>query len=269
LLVGGSATLFGMSAREMEKETGQRTINLASHAALGTAYMLYEARRVAKPGDTVLLVLEYELYQQGKLDRDAADVLLLDYLVARAPDYYFHGLSLAEQWNVFMFTSTDRVIYGLKNRWRPEPPHSPLAIYDVSELNAWGDQTHHAKAKRPAERGYVLKLRSALAGYHTVKQKEAFAVIQSFARWAQANHIRVLATFPNLCDQPEYHSPSALQNVQTLKECYSRLSVPVVGDYTDSLLPADQFFDTYYHLTEEESLERTRRLSAQLRPYLN
>jgi hypothetical protein len=231
--------------------------------------MLYEAQRVAKPGDTVLLVLEYELYNHGKLDRDSSDVLLLDYIVARAPDYYFHGLSRAEQWNVFMFTSNERVIQGLKNRWEPERPHAPMSIYDVRELNEWGDETHHVKTNRPAERGYVLKPRSELAYGLSKKHEAAFAVIQSFSRWAQASHIRVLATYPNLCDQPEYHGPAARQAAQTIKDCFARLDVPVVGNYTDALFPADQFFDTYYHLTEEAALERTRRLSAQLKPYLN
>src|ERR1022692_1229931 len=36
LLVGGSATLFGLSAKEIEAQTGCHTINLGTHAALGT-----------------------------------------------------------------------------------------------------------------------------------------------------------------------------------------------------------------------------------------
>jgi len=55
LLVGGSATLFGVSAREIQNQTGFRTINLGTHASLGTSYILYLAQEAAKPGDTVLL----------------------------------------------------------------------------------------------------------------------------------------------------------------------------------------------------------------------
>src|SRR5512141_1791139 len=40
LLVGGSATLFGLNARELEHQTGCPTLNLGTHAALGTAYLL-------------------------------------------------------------------------------------------------------------------------------------------------------------------------------------------------------------------------------------
>ena len=87
LLVGGSATLFGVSAREIQEETGWRTVNLSTHAALGTSYILHLAQAAAKPGDTVLLVLEYELYNYGKVNETWADRLLVDYLVARDPAF--------------------------------------------------------------------------------------------------------------------------------------------------------------------------------------
>ena len=44
--------------------------------------------------------------------------------------------------------------------------------------------------------------------------------------------------------------------------------VPVVGDYTDALLPSTQFYDTIYHLTTESARARSERLARQLAPYL-
>ena len=93
-------------------------------------------------------------------------------------------------------------------------------------------------------------------------------MIQAFCRWADTNHVRVLATFPNLCDQPEYHNRTAEKVAQTIKDSFARLDVPMIGEYTNSLLPPDQFFDTYYHLTQEAALERTRRLAILLKPCL-
>jgi hypothetical protein len=93
-------------------------------------------------------------------------------------------------------------------------------------------------------------------------------LIADFCDWARAHQIRVLAAFPNLCDQPEYHGAAAEQNVKLIRELFASLQVPVIGDYTDSLRPADEFFDTTSHLTEEAMLSRTRRLTEQLKPYL-
>lgn len=270
LLVGGSATLFGLSAREIQNKSGYRTINIGNHAALGTACLLHQAQEMAKPGDIVLLVLEYELYTFGKVERAWADKILVDYLVSRDPDY-FHSLTLAEQWNVFMLTTDDRLVRGLKYRWRHGRTELPQGydsgVYSIRCINEWGDQTRNRRAARPKQRDQVWQVKSTLS-HGLPARPNGFAVIESFCRWAQTNHIRVLATFPNLCDQPEYHLEPAKQAAATIKNFFSGLGVPVIGDYTDAMLPADDFFDTNYHLTEEAAQTRSQRLAAQLIPWL-
>ena len=266
LLVGGSATLFGISAREIQSQTGCPTINLGTHAALGNAYILHYAQTVAKPGDTVLLALEYELYNYGKIERAWADVLLLDFIVARDPAF-FHTLSPLEKWNVFMLTSNDRLVRGLKSRFRHHRPPGGMGVYTLENINEWGDQTHHIQAARSEQRDSITAMRSALA-YGLPERPFGFPLIASFCAWAATNHIRVLATFPNLCDQPEYHSPTAQKMAEKIRAFFATLQVPVIGDYTNSLLPPDDFFDTNSHLTEEAARARTQRLVAQLKPYL-
>ncbi len=266
LLVGGSATLFGLSAREIERQTGWRTINLATHAALGPTYLLREARRSAKPGDTVLLTLEYELYTFGKISPRRTDAILLDYIVARDPAF-FRELTLREQWNVFMLTSNDRLLQGIKNRFRPEPPQWNMEIYNLQCLNEWGDQTGHteaARAKSTDTRGNGLSvLASGLP-----PRPDGFPIIAAFCAWARTNNIRVLATYPNLLEQPQYHTPAARESIRKITSFFAHLDVPVVGEYTEPILPAEKFFDTVYHLTEDAALARTRLLAGELKPYL-
>jgi hypothetical protein len=264
LLVGGSATLFGLSAKEIEAQTGCHTINLGTHAALGTSYILRLAEQTARPGDTVLLVLEYELYTYGKLNQAWADKILVDYIVSRDPAF-FHGLSIPEQWNLFMLTPISRLVDGLKNRRRPEIPFddSGFGVYSVRHLNKWGDLTGHTSAHRLAQRESILKLKSVL-GRGLPEHPEGFTAIASFCRWAQTNRIRVLATFPNICDQPEYHSPAAQHSIKIIEDFFARLGVPVVGEYTDAILPEEELLDTIYHPTEEAALARTQRLIPKL-----
>jgi hypothetical protein len=268
LLVGGSASLFGLSARTLQEETGWRTINLSSHAALGTAYILHLAQTAAKPGDTVLLVLEYELYDYGKVNPTWADKLLVDFIVARDPGF-FHHLSLSEQWCVFMLTSYPRLLEGLKNRFRAQEPYHDegMGVYSVSHLNKWGDLTHHTQAFRLAKREPILKSNSAL-GRGLPEHPQGFDTIAAFCARARTNHIRVLATFPNLCDRPSYHTEVAQRSAKTILDFFARIGVPVVGEYTDTLLPEEQFLDTMYHTTEEVALKRTQRLAQKLKPVL-
>ena len=266
LLVGGSATLFGISAKEIQEQTGYPTINFATHAALGTTYILHLVEQAAKPGDTVLLALEYELYNSGKMTPAWADALAVDYIVSRDPAW-LRSLSLREQWSVFMLTSASRMVSGLKSRWGRTRPSGDPGIYSVRSINEQGDQINHSAAARPAKRDQIVQVKSTL-GRGLPANPAGFPAIEAFVKWAQARNIRVLATFPNLCDQPEYHGTVAEQTVNTIRGFFSRLNVPVVGEYTDGALPADQFFDTMYHLTDEAAGARSQRLAGQLRPYL-
>jgi hypothetical protein len=261
LLVGGSSVLFGINARTIERQTGVRTLNLGTHAALGAPYILAQARNVAKSGDTVLLVFEYELYVSN-----ARDDVWLDYLVARDPDG-FHSLSLMEQWQVFMLTSEKRLKIGLKNRFNPgrHPDHTAGGgVYNDDCIDSWGDQTGNRRAAVTADpKPLPTQLARGLP-----EHPASFPAIESFCHWAQENHIRVLAAYPNVLDNPALHTPLAEKTAARLADFYTRIGVPVVGEYTDSLLPADQFFDTVYHLREEAALARTERFVEKLRPYL-
>ena len=270
LLVGGSGTLFGLSAREIQDETGVPTINYGTSAALDTDYLLSQVRRIAKPGDTVLLCLEYELYIHGKLDQASATDIFIDYIVSRDPAY-FCSLSPLEKWNVFMTISGQRIKHGLNNRLRPEPQaktNSFGSVYNLKYINAWGDQMNHPLASRPSSVKISDLQRKLVFGDELPAHAAGFEVIASFCEWARANHIRVLATFPNICRRPEYYLPPSRRTAKTIEDFFATNDVPVLGDYTESILPPDQFFDTLYHLTDEASRLRTQRLLIHLAPYL-
>ena len=261
LLVGGSGTLFGLSAREIQHETGFPTINFGTHAGLETDCILRHARQVAKPGDTVLLCLEYELYTYGK--SDVSDTLL-DYIVSREPAY-FYSVSPLKKWNIFMETSNQRLMQGLNNRRHPE---GNMGGYQSKFINEWGDQTNHPKALQQIEKAVNVKSIKSTLGGGLPERPGGFEVITTFCEWARTNHIRVLATFPNICWRPEYYLPPAQRTAKTIGDFFNGLDVPILGDYTESVLPPDQFFDSPYHLTDEASITRTQQLLKHLAPYL-
>ena len=268
LIAGGSGTLFGLSAREIEAQTGYHTINLGTHAALGTACILHVTEQDARPGDTILLVLEYELYNYGKVKQTWAHKLLVDYVLARDPAF-FRSLTWSEKWTLFMLTPTRRLIEGIKNRFRAEPPYDDagLGAYSVRHLNEWGDLTHHTREFRLKNREPILQSKSAL-GRGLPEHPDGFETIAGFCRWAETNHIRVLATYPNLCDRPEYHDAVGRASIRKIEDLFASLNVPVVGSYTNALLPEDEFLDTMYQLTEDAALARTRKLIPELRAAL-
>lgn len=62
IFVGGSCTLFGIDAAQVQKSLGIPAINFGLHAGLRLEAHLAEARFVAKPGDIVIISLEPAYY---------------------------------------------------------------------------------------------------------------------------------------------------------------------------------------------------------------
>jgi hypothetical protein len=272
LVVGGSGTLFGIKARQIQEQCGIPTVNLGTHAALGPAYILHLAEKAAKPGDTVLLVLEYELYTQGNDNLTSwAGAIYIDFLMARDPEY-FRSLPWRDQVQLSMLVTTKRLKTGLNNKYSPlpedgRPPFNTYSVYDSSQVDNLGDLCGHFTARRPVPQP-ALSVSGALAR-GIPADASGFKEVARFCKWAETNHVRVLATFPNVARKPEYDQPPTARAVERICQFYAGLKVPVVGTAQEAILPTTDFFDTCYHLTEEAAQARTDRLIQRLKPLLD
>jgi hypothetical protein len=255
LLVGGSATLFGVQAELIEKTLNYPTVNLGTHASLGLPYMCHLTKQAAKPGDTVVLAFEYNTYNFGLVRRDA---VFVDYLLARDPAY-FRALPLTAKFEIAMMTTFPRLRKGIQNRFRPEGTPPPDSIYHSSQLNMYGDQLGNDATNRPANVPGLYK-RDGVLARGLPKGLPAFESIKEFMSWARANQVRVFATYPNVMDNPGYKTALAQKALQRIRDAYAELQVPMIGSFEESLMPASAFLDTYYHLTREGARERTERL---------
>jgi hypothetical protein len=264
LLVGGSATLFGMQAELIEAKLNYPTVNLGTHAGLGSAYMLHLVKQAAKPGDTVLLAFEYNTYGAGVVRRDA---IYVDYLFARDPAY-FRALPWSSKFQVAMLMTMPRLRKGVRNRFHPEPSTVVSAIYDPAKLNEYGDQLGNDAANRPRKGDQRYRPEGTLA-HRSLQGAPAFELIRDFVHWARANNVRVLATYPNLMEHPPYQIPGAKKTVREIEEFYKRLDVAILGSFEESMMPPSAFFDTCYHMTREGAAIRTERLIPHLAAALN
>ncbi len=194
--------------------------------------------------------------------------MYLDYIMARDPDYY-RSLPFRDQVEIALMTSFKRLTKGLASRVAPEQPiqFSNYYTYDPALVDSHGDMTGHLAERRPAncpvrDAGVCQELRFGLPA-----AAPGFPMLAAFCKWAAENHIRVLATFPNMAHQPAYDLPTALAVETQLREFFAAQGVPIVGSLHDALMPPSDFFDTNYHPTEEASKHRTVRLAAELKPW--
>lgn len=264
LLAGGSATLFGLSAREMEEATGVTSINLASHAGLGTRVLLNFVGDLARSGDVLLLALEYELYQSGYLNRESLNENNIDYVMARDPGFLLQMRPAELGW-FFLLTPDKRLRRGLQNRFFSREGRGVKEVYNAASVNDWGDQVLSAgdKAKPPGQ----IANNSILASGFSDKPA-AFPLLQDFISACASKKIRLLAAYPNLMDRPKYRTATAYLTAQRIQDFYHEQGVSMVAPLEESLLPPADFFDTEYHLTTEASVRHTRRMAARMLPWL-
>ena len=271
ILLGGSATLFGLNASLIESELGLPVINGGLHAGIGMASILREGKKMIMPGDTVVIYPEYELLNFGEKNRQQwAAITYLDYILSHDAPYY-EGLPIYDQLEIALMTPLERLARGIKGKWIPEQLNEGADYnpYDLMWLNDTGDMTGHIAARRPLiaedrDRRECEVLRKGIS-----MGEEGFELISEFKQWADSNQVRVLAGFPSMAHRRSY-DPAMIDSVEMqLKKYYADRGINVVGNLRESLMPQVDFFDTIYHPTEETSLRISRRTASVLRPILD
>lgn len=262
LLVGGSSVTFGLSAQTLERETGLKTVNMGTHAGWGADYLLDWIERTARPGDTVLLALEYQLYV-AEHNSEPHD----DYILARDPAY-FRRMAPWDQIDMATRMAWKRLQKGINIRRHGEKPPRPHPPYTdgASYIDAWGDETGNTvvDARKPESTEIVAPLITGIAS----TDAPGFDAVRRFIAWARAHNVAVLATFPAIVQRPGYDGANAREAEGKITDFYKGLGVPVVGTAPDAMFPPDQFFEMPYHLTRDGAVARTEKLVPALKPYL-
>lgn len=248
VLIGGSGVRAGLSAAMVSAGTGIPTLNFGIHAGIGPGLILHGARRVLRPGDTAVLLFEYNHYQFDTWNNVAIDVAF-DCMV----DYLNH-LPLKYRVAAFFAYTPKRVIDVLEfdreaeDRYVEQRLAVELARHDpdVEDAIRHGDRPLTDTAYPPVDPAVKQRLRKYQPTDIDVHE-DSFGVseIETFVAWARANDIRVLASWPNTIDFPEYDDEPGFDEI---KQLYASLGVPVVGEPDLGFYPFELFYDTQYHL---------------------
>lgn len=270
VLLGGSATLFGIKASVLESELGVPVINGGLHAGLGMACILREGKKMLRPGDTVMLFPEYELLSFGEKNRRQwAAITYLDYILSRNSNHYL-TLSLADQIEIALMTPATRIIDGIKGRWFPvKLMHiTDHNMYEATSISQSGDMNGHISARRPEFASDRDRRVCEVLLHGLSLEEEGFSLIREFTYWADARQVRIIAGYPNMVRRSIYE-PSMVDGVERqLKLFYSKHGIVVIGGLLESLMPTEDFFDTIYHPTEEASLQISKRLAVRISQFL-
>ncbi|MFZ6745777.1 hypothetical protein ACO0LC_21340 [Undibacterium sp. JH2W] len=263
LIVAGSNAMFGLDSGMLENFWHKPVINLAVNAGLGLPYILDVSRRVARPGDTIFMPMEYALY----LDEGKANAQVIDYVMARDLDYW-RSLSRLKQLKFAAGLGADRWLQGLRHL-----PDSPVTsgTYGAHHLDARGDQTHSSPAERSA--GDIAAVKAAKAwdyGHRAATETGGWKLMEDYAHWAKDQHICLIAVPTVLLHHAKYDSDAEDQVFYAgLPQRLNKLGITYLGKPQDFMYPDAWFFDTDHHLQDWARKEHTARLIKLLQSQAN
>lgn len=261
VVVAGSNALMGISCKMIREEANFPCVNAATYAGLGIEYILERSRSLVKPGDTVLLPLEYEFYtDDGKLNG-----ALIDYVLARDLKY-LKSLNFFAQIRFITGISMTRVQDGILAKLGT--PKQWQSHYKSENLNEYGDDIgNRASLMTKKEFQALEELKpKELEGY--IKSSYGMESIKNFVNWSQKNNIKVIATWPNTFWFEAYQEQQAQDFFQSINDFYQRIEVPLLGNYRNSMYDKALFFDTSYHMNDKGVRYRTKQLIDLLQPIL-
>ena len=247
LFIGGSNLHEGLSAQRISETIAVPSFNFGLQAGLGLRLILFEAKKVLRPGDTAILVLEYSHYVDDRWNEVSSDVLF------GCGEEYFRQMGVLEKVEALLSLTPFRVFDVLAPRdnaatqGRQMPPDEERAA-----KQRYGDRTSSDNTTDEATRRRLQLYQPIPISIKT--DAEGPRALASFVDWARSHDIKVAATWPNTIYFPAYALASGFLDITKF---YKDLGVPVIGNPQDAMYPTDLFHDTSYHLNATGISRRT------------
>ncbi|MBE9009078.1 hypothetical protein IQ250_02530 [Pseudanabaenaceae cyanobacterium LEGE 13415] len=247
LLVGGSATHFGVNAAQIEQNLKMPVVNLGLHAGLGLDAICAIAKEQVRPGDLVVLLPEYRILANPDGDHNKVMTQLFGIQIG---DYQIGESDPKQQVNKALLIGS----LGINSTIQLLQPRSTGQSGYSTELSARGDAL-----KLPTGKVRIDQVDEKVSAY-------SFQQLKAFRQQVEAKGGRLVFGLPWRFAQADSNSKAIAQAVvDTLAQI-----APVIYDRRSLNLKTDPqlFGDTPYHLSNQGRLLRSREMTQQLKPLL-
>ncbi len=238
LVIGGSASNFGFDSQLFEQLSGKPAVNLAVSAGIPLRVYMKAAELCVKPGDVILMPLEYAYYGTDffEVGEEYVDMVNIDPNL-KTTETFWGNLEYACVSFLRSFTKmSDCMLFFAKKAMNDDD------MYVANSVDEYGDfclhQDREPTYKRSDEEVEFTR------DDQTIKQ------LNSFIDKMKEKDVTVYITCPAVDKQfvPNYEEYFSLAQ-QTLDECFPTANV--FGKVLDFAYDADLFLDTAYHLRYE------------------
>ena len=285
IFIGGSSSLFGIDAAEVQKSLGIPALNFGLHAGLRLEDHLANACSVAKPGDIVILCLEpayYDYYTETWTTWTLRNALAwnrssLDSLsFKRRLEIYLKSSDPSISWDLIETKATEGVFskeialrekalepaQAIVTRYLSEQGTSRTFSYKLSNLDSNGDLLNARNIGLPFHGDAYSASRPASISSYAKNQ------LVPFLKQMKKDHVRVIFDYtPYLVyGKPDGNWQKADAN---FKANLNGLGGELLETRAAFFYPNTFFFNSNLHLNEAGKQVRTQTLIEALRKKLN
>lgn len=237
IVVGGSSLLYGIDSPRLGEATGYNVVNMGLIGGLRLEFMLREVEHSTRPGDLVILGLEYPQFTQAA--SAAGTQVLMRVLLNRPSSIRFLS------WEHWRLLGDGGVLEELGIAFRQAFKNVTSGSREESErpINEYGDlvQFHHVD-KEPngaTQRAIPRRLRWEIIEANIERVNE-------FARTVRASGADVVYVYPPF--SRTYWESDRDRAVAFHEALLERLDVPIIATQRAMIQPSPNFINDSYHL---------------------
>ncbi|MBW3508945.1 hypothetical protein [Janthinobacterium sp. NKUCC06_STL] len=281
LIASGSNSLFGVDSDKVSKIIGRPVVNMAIYAGIPIDGIFNQIEKVAKPGDLVVMPLEWEYYTSN-FDKPSSG--WINEIFSWNQDY-FEALSSYRR--IFFISSVS--IKTILNNWynkvnsdkilKDHPARKLASELELLEkYSKWPGQKEFAYSYLTTNKlgdientcGMIsTKVNSGygMDGPLNISFK-TLAFLRERVSYFSTLGIRVVFTFPSTDKNEKSMSEITQKNFNEIGRIMQAARLPIVGTVNNSMMAKEFFFETPYHLNCEGRTIRSENLGEEIRAYL-
>jgi len=266
VFVGGSNLAFGLDSMAVEQALGVPVVNMGMNAWLGLRFMLNEVRGALRPGDTVVVALEYEAWflpaPFDGVEGAGPDQLMLLKVRPASAAYLGSPGQVARVARAVPYAAQQKSLRLLEAALdRLQGQSRRLSLIEQVEtrggFNRHGDLVSHLGVRWPhaLEPGVDLSRRRP--------NPHALALLREFHREMAAQGVTVVVVPPPAPDSWYRQHRSSIDGLFAGFRDDGPPAVPDPGRYA---FPIGHFFDNFNHLDAQGRALRTEQVIRDIAP---
>jgi len=259
VLIGGSNVAFGYDSAEIKRRLAYNPVNMGLHVGLGVEHMLEEVEPLLRPGDVVVVSFEYALFEH--LYDGIGEILLLD-IEQRPEDIRSTSLNQAQLILNDGYHQMSLILNASINYFGGETDLAGLDrsdnVYKRSAFDEYGDV---ALQRSLPPKGFILP-----EGTNPQPTRDKILrVIDRLNRFGEVcrqKGVKIFYSYPPLIQSYFNQTKDSIHEIATTLS--NELKFQIINTPDEMSLPAEDFFDTVYHLNDAGIRKRTDQLIERL-----